>query len=164
MHVAESKEGNPLVNTGLSKLMENEGVHTSAEIIECSSLGTKMSPMTSSWGTLRQPFLSQETVKISSQSALGEGFPLAAKLVGRKLRGRKWARGSEADQQSSSTLFWARPGELRTNWENCPISMSTQIKIAELGFSFQHPSALPQEPISSDESVLRLALQWNVLH
>ena len=31
MHVAESKEGNPLVNTGLSKLMENEGVHTSAE-------------------------------------------------------------------------------------------------------------------------------------
>ena len=41
MHVAESKEGNPLVNTGLSKLMENEGVHTSAEIIECSSLGTR---------------------------------------------------------------------------------------------------------------------------
>ena len=42
--------------------------------------------------------LSQGAVKISSQSTLGEGFPLAAKRVGRKLRGRKWARGSEADQ------------------------------------------------------------------
>lgn len=46
VRIAESKEGNPLVNTGLSQLTENEGVHTSAEMIECSSLGTKLSPMT----------------------------------------------------------------------------------------------------------------------
>lgn len=105
IHIAESKEGNPVVNTGLSKLMENEGVHTSAEIIECSSLGTKMSPMTSSWGTLHCLFLSQGIVTISSQSTLGEGFPGAEKHGGRKLRRKQWARGSEADQQSSSTLF-----------------------------------------------------------
>ena len=105
IHTAESKEGNPVVNTGLSKLMENEGVHTSAEIIECSSLGTKMSPMTSSWGTLHCLFLSQGIVTISSQSTLGEGFPGAEKHGGRELRRRQWARGSEADQQSSSTLF-----------------------------------------------------------
>ena len=52
VRIAESKEGNPLVNTGLSQLTENEGIHTSAEMIECSSLGTKVSPVTSSWGTL----------------------------------------------------------------------------------------------------------------
>lgn len=33
-----------------------------------------------------------------------------------------------------------------------------QIKIAELGFNFQYPSALARGHISSDESIFRLAL------
>lgn len=33
-----------------------------------------------------------------------------------------------------------------------------KIKTADLGFNFQHPSALPWEHISSDESIFRLAL------
>lgn len=120
------------------------GHHANAEIIEFVSLGTKVSPVAPSLVTLSWLFLSRGMVNLHAQSKLGEGFPVI--LVDRpqlciegKLRvwpGR--GRVEEVGLTHHPLLPLAKPdtGDLGRNLGNCPLSMSTPIKVTELGFSF----------------------------
>lgn len=153
VHTTESKEVSYLVSTGLSKPMENSG----GEIYKCWNNQMLVSrykdaPMTSSLATLSWLLLSNCMVKISSQSwwrfPSHVGSEACWGRVKSMARERKKAGGSPFPSLSKLGI-----GDLGINLGEFPILTSTQIKIAELGFSFQYPSASPQEHTSSDESM-----------
>lgn len=153
VHTTESKEVSYLVSTGLSKPMENSG----GGIYKCWNNQMLVSrykdaPMTSSLATLSWLLLSNCMVKISSQSWWRFPSHVGSEACWRRVksmaRERKKAGGSPFPSLSKLGI-----GDLGINLGEFPILTSTQIKIAELGFSFQYPSALPQEHTSSDESM-----------